>query len=136
MSFYLSSRFPKWQFGAAINYLSWLHSTDVTQAKLPVTEITLDSLPLPDEPHSPTVPRRTWWLLHKWEREGPSICGSGRPLSLGIIMLSLPSLCILFQFLFVCVFCWWHRDQLCGLTHTVEVLHHNLVFLSLIALFL
>lgn len=42
----LRARFPKRQFGAGINYLSWLHTTNLPQPNHPVIEITFDNSPL------------------------------------------------------------------------------------------
>lgn len=42
----LRARFPKRLFGAGINYLSWLHTTNLPQPNHPVMEITFDNSPL------------------------------------------------------------------------------------------
>jgi len=42
----LRARFPKRQFGAGINYLSWLRTTNLPQPNHPMIEITFDNSPL------------------------------------------------------------------------------------------
>lgn len=75
-SVHLSSRFPKRQFGAGINYLSWLHTTNLSQPNHPVTEIILDSLPLLDEPEVNIATDHPWedMATTPYAREDPFIC--------------------------------------------------------------
>lgn len=42
----MRARFPKRQFGAGINYLSWLRTTNLPQPNHPMIEIAFDNSPL------------------------------------------------------------------------------------------
>lgn len=60
VSVHLSSRFPKRQFGARINYLSWLHTTNLPPPNCPVTEMVVDRSPLLDGPEVNRAPDHPW----------------------------------------------------------------------------
>lgn len=57
---HLSSRFPRRQFGAKINYLSWLHTTNLSHPNHSMTEIILDSSLLLDEPEVNIATAHPW----------------------------------------------------------------------------
>lgn len=57
---HLSSRFPRRLFGAKINYLSWLHTTNLSHPNHSMTEIILDSSLLLDEPEVNIATAHPW----------------------------------------------------------------------------
>lgn len=73
---HLSSRFPKRQFGARINYLLWLHTANLSQPNHPMTEIIFDRSPLLDEPEVNIATDHPWedMATTPYAGEGPFIC--------------------------------------------------------------
>lgn len=73
----LRARFPKRQFGAGINYLSSLHTTNVPQPNQPMMEIAFDNSPLlgvPEVNIAPDHPRKGT-AAPPYVGEDPFICG-------------------------------------------------------------